>query len=202
MSELPQFYAASMPDAGIIYAYNDVDDMKSLRRVLARAISPTAAGGAEPDVDAGEAWLYLVPDYAVDREAPKFQRPAVTIQLLDTQSAPSGPKMGFNYSVEHLMTITAYGRTRPETIALARKVWVALEDSLRSRADLWATDFNARLARKLRVLSDSLSMGFADTDDQGKWERPLELRVRAPRMREVLNAPILQSVGASGTTSG
>jgi hypothetical protein len=202
---VPQFYANGIPVAGISYFYNDLDDLKSMRRALARALCPeaAAAGMTTAALEAsGEPFFFIVPDYFADREAPKFRRPAITIRLLETLPAESGGQMGPTYNVEQYMQLVAYGNDKPHSWALRQQLRDALESRYRMRIPLFAPDLRLRLARSLRVVPSSLAMGFEDTDDQGKWQAPLTLRATSPRMRTTTpDAPILRSVGVTPSFS-
>jgi hypothetical protein len=46
----------------------------------------------------------------------------------------------------------------------------------------------------MRVLQTSLSMGLLQTDDEGKWSRPLSMRLDVPRVRSQRMAPFVQQI--------
>jgi hypothetical protein len=181
------------------WTYNQLDELKSLRRYFQRIVSPGATGGNEPGP--GEPWWYLVPD--VDEEDPtegEFMRPAVTIELIDTGPSLDGGGSATRpqYDVEHSVVLKVYGETRLGTIELAERVFAALNaggrDGASYRPQMWAFPLGAMLARRMRVLRPSLSMGMQGTDDEGKWSRPITLRVRAPRLRPVHARPVIERI--------
>lgn len=198
-----QFAAITVPDAWIEYTYNTPDDLKSVRLWIANWLSPRTKTGKRADTDNGEPNLYIVPDLTTGTTEGKFERPAITIALLSDVPGPRRPANGSNYSVQHLLSLVAYGRDRPETVTLAARLYSMFEEGdgrqAVNRIPMWATDFNARLARMMRVLPESLSMSMAEpNDDEGKWQQSLEVRVEAPRLRPVPATPIVRRVAING----
>lgn len=190
------FVAHSTSAAVWDYAYSDEHDLLSIRRWLARGISPTLLATGTPGP--GEAYIFPEPLEAT------FMRPALTIRLSNTGGTlMEGGAASPTFYVEHAVTITAYDEGRGPTVLLAQEVWRLLHgwahDGASWSIPLWNIDAGARLARRLKVLRTSLAMGLDETDDEGKWSRPITLRVRSPRTRPVATAPLIETVATTTT---
>jgi hypothetical protein len=180
------------------YRYNTGDDLCSLQEWLARMVSPSTWGGADPSGD--DPYVFLIP---LESE---FMRPAVTIELVDEDLTEAGAASRGVYAVSLSVSVVSYGRDRGHTIDLAQRVWDAVNDrGAAYRPQMWAwslagSDENGRqraaprLARRMRVLQTSLSMGLLQTDDEGKWSRPLSMRLDVPRVRSQRMAPFVQQI--------
>jgi hypothetical protein len=201
VSELHRnFVSTTLSEGGIDYVYNDPDDLKSMRRWLQRKLSPGATKTTNPDSTKDEPFLFTEPIEGT------FKRPAITIRLIDDLGIVTQGHASSNYLKQHLVMFTAYGEDRRQTVAIAEAMWDCFfsggdPSGARFRIPVWAFDLNARLARFMRVLPESLSMGLDETNEQGEWERGVEARILAPRIRPVPGAPALQGLGLAGTVS-
>ena len=179
------------------YAYNTADDISSLQEWLARSVSPSTIGGGDPSGD--DPYVFAIPQEA------EFVRPAVTVELVDEGlSGPAAASRG-SYSTMLSISVISYGRDRSHTLWLAQRVWDVVNGGAgvaAYRPQMWAWSLAGvgsngvqraapRLARRMRVLQTSLSMGLLQTDDEGKWSRPLSMRVDVPRLRSQTPAPII-----------
>jgi hypothetical protein len=184
MPEVLTASAVAISDAYVAAGYNDLDDLKSIRRWLYRAIP--------------EVYIYIEPIEGM------FERPALTVRPADQGLAEGGQgAFAHTYNVEHSIIITAYGLDRAATIELGQRVWRLLHegagDGAAYRLPMWSFALNAALARKLRVVAPSLAMSLEETDDEGKWSRPIELRVQSPRSRPTRRAPLVERVTITTT---
>jgi hypothetical protein len=188
------------------YRYNVADDLYSLQEWLARAVSPSTNGGSDPADD--DPFVFVIPLEA------EFERPAVTVELVDEDLAAAGAASRSSYQASLSVSVISYGRDRTHTLALAQRVWDAVNDhgggSAAYRPPMWAwtlagVDANGvqrpapRLARRMRVLQTSLAMGLLQTDDEGKWSRPLSMRVDVPRIRSQGLAPVVWQINEAVT---
>jgi hypothetical protein len=119
-------------------------------------------------------------------------RGALTVRLVRTgqSGTDDGRWAKVSYDLEHQVVLMAYGPTDPDpvvarqrTIDLSERVARMLHE--RGSIPLYAEVLRAEVARNLRVLRPSISMGLEATDDEGRWTRPVEFTVRAPRHREI-----------------
>lgn len=174
--------AWAIGEAGIASEYQDDWDLKSFRRFLYRNL-----GG-----DAGPK-LFIEPDEGM------FSRPAVTIRLATTRQMSRAARRP-TYDVEHALVVMVYGRDRAETVTLAKRVWRLMNEGGAEgpafRIPMWEFASGNRLSRWMRVESGSLSMSLDATDDEGQWQRSIEVRVKSPRMRlpRGLRPPVIASV--------
>jgi hypothetical protein len=177
------------------FSYGPVDDLQSLALYLQRIVSPsiTAPINVQTGVPANGDPLFHTKPLEED-----FTRPAVTVQLVDDTASTYSPSDASarrrSYNAQHSFVITSYGDPdaaiggRADTIRIADLVWRALNEGATNemgayRPQLWSFAMSAMLARRMRVVRTSLSMGLVDTDDQNKWLRPLSCRVICPRVR-------------------
>lgn len=188
------FVATALAEAKIAYAYNDLDDLKSLRRWVARWLSPNTSATVDPTGD--EPWVFLEPISGT------FKRPAVTIRLLPTTGVVTQRAPGSNYAVLHRFVLTAYHEDHDTTVALGERLWRGFQEGgdpsmARFRVPMWAFGLNARLGRYMRVDPATLSFDLAETNEQGQWSRPLSVSIQSPRMRGAAGVPRIQSVDLS-----
>jgi hypothetical protein len=162
--------------------YTDLNDLKSVRRFFKRHLAPTT----------DSPFIYIEP---LEGE---FMRPSVTIRLVNTGPSGTGQAARPTYDVQHQLVISAYGRDRAETMALADKTWRLLmeggSNGAAFRIPLWEFASGGRLARWLRVDRNSLGFSLEATDDQGLWSRAIEARVASPRSKLVRVTPLMASV--------
>ena len=194
MSSIGQLSAGAVSGATWNYRYDDTDDLLSLARFLKRSLAPTG-GPNTPPAD-GEPFIYTQPDEG------DFRRPALTIRLVASDPAAlAAASWSPSYNVEHAVVITAYGRDRDETMRLAQKLRRVFDeggyDGVPYSVPMWAIEAGVHVARRMRVLRSSLAMGLEQSDDANLWSRPLELRLRSPRLRLEKPAPIIQRVVTS-----
>lgn len=167
-------------DARMVYEPNDPDDLLSIQRFL---------------------FLNLPSDIKLFRFGAwegTFKRPAVTLRLVDTQPLSEGPVRRPSWTVEHQIVAMAYHLDRAQTLTLGQQVHGLLHAGGRGERPysipLWVDAWGAELARKLRVVRPSIRMGLEATDDENKWARPVEFRVRSPRLRPQPIAPVIDSI--------
>ena len=193
--------AAGTTWADLDFTYNDDDDLESIRRWLFRALCPNGyADGCGLPLD-GEPYIFIWPRL----QEGEFKRPAITLRLLTTFPAAisqPGPE-GASYDENLSLVATCYGRDGTETIAIAEKMRRAFRAGTPGerayRLPMWWIAGGVKLARKLRVLPPSLSMGLDNTDDESMWSRPLEFTVTTPRLRPVTPVPDMRSYRSSTT---
>lgn len=183
MTDINQLDAVALATAHLRYEYNDRDDLLSMRRWIARNLSPTASAASDPGV--GEPWVYVEPLEA------RFMRPAITVRLVRTALVADGRRNAASrptYDVEHSLVLMAHATTRDEAISLGEKLWRLFHEGGSSRTPyripMW--EFGAgggRLDRQIRVIRESVSIGLDSTDEPDKWTRPVEVRVQSPRLR-------------------
>lgn len=174
--------ASALSSSFFAHTYDDEDDLKSVRRFLKRILAP----------DSDTPYIYIEPLEA------EFMRPAVTIELVTTRPVNAGGARNASWDVEHTLTVRVYDEGREATTRLGERVWLAFTqggaDGAAFRIPMWAfAAGGARLSRFMRVSRDSLSMGNQQTDDESKWVRPIDLRVRSPRVRPISARPTIQS---------
>ena len=193
--------AIAFASTGFRYRYNTDDDLSSLQEWVARSVSPSTNGGGDPAGD--DPYVFVIPLEA------EFQRPAVTVELVDEALSGPGAASRGSYYATLSISVISYGRDRSHTLSLAQRVWDAFNDRGAGggayRPQMWgwslaAVDANGaqqaapRLARRMRVLQTSLAMGLLQTDDEGKWSRPLSMRVDVPRLRSQASAPVIWQI--------
>lgn len=192
MSTLEQnFVGTTLARGGILYTYNDIDDIKSLRRWVQRGLSPETTATRDPDP--GNPWVFIEPISGV------FKRPAVTIRLLPTSGNVTERDNSANYAVTHSFVLTAYHEDHDTTIELGQRLWRLFWDGgdpsqARHRVPMWAFDLNARLARMMRVIPESMTQDLAETNEQGQWSRALSVSIRVGRFRMPPQVATIQSV--------
>jgi hypothetical protein len=175
--------AYSLSHAEAEMTYNDLDDLKSMRRFLKRALAP----------DTDEPYIYIEPIEA------EFMRPAVTVKLVRTSPVGTVQARRPSYDVEHALVVTSYGRDRAETVSLGERVWRLFNegDSRQGaayRVPMWDFASGMRLSRWMRVPRENLSVGLDTADEGGHWSRPIEMRVKSPRVRPIRRVPTMASV--------
>lgn len=183
MTAINQLDAVALASAFIDYEYRDSDDLLSVRRWIARNLSPGASASTDPGP--GEPWVYVEPLEAT------FIRPAITVRLVRTGLVSDGRRNAASrptYDVEHSLVLMAHATTRDEAISLGEKLWRLFHeggsDLTPYRIPMW--EFGAgggQLDRQMRVVRESVSIGLDSTDEPDKWTRPLEVRVQSPRLR-------------------
>jgi hypothetical protein len=187
--------AGSVSGASWVYRYDDPDDLLSLAHWLHLSLSPNASAGQNPTGD--EPYIYPQPLEGT------FQRPSVTMTVVASLPALNVPlaAMGPSYAREHQLVLTAFGQDRAQTLRIASNLHRCFEeggfDGVPWSVPLWIGGAGTKLARRMRVVRASLSMGMDQTDDQGKWARPLEVRVQSPRLRLERPVPIIERVVTS-----
>jgi hypothetical protein len=201
--------AIAYANTDFVYRYNPLDELYSMQEWLARSVSPSTNGGGDPQND--DPYVFVVPLEGT------FVRPAVTVELVDEGLAGPRAASPHIYMVTLSLSVVSYGVDRDHTFKLAQRVWDAVNDRGAGRASyrpqMWAwslagSDANGdqraapRLARRMRVLQTSLAMGLLQTDDEGKWSRPLSMRVDVPRVRSQLSAPVVQWIGEAVSVRG
>jgi hypothetical protein len=196
MSVLAQnFVATAQARAGVLYTYNDLDDMKSLRRWVQRWLSPETDETHDPDE--ANPFVYLEPLTGT------FKRPAVTIRLLPTTGLVTQRDPSSNYAVVHQFVLTAYHEDHDKSLALGERLWRGFWEGgdpalARHRVPMWAFGLNARLSRFMRILPETMSQDLAETNEQGVWSRALNVSIRAPRFRQAPSVPTVRSIGVRG----
>ena len=188
------FVSTTLAQAGISYAYNDIDDLKSLRRWVQRWLSPET--DATHDPDPGNPWVFIEPISGT------FKRPAVTIRLLPTTGVVTQRAPASNYAVLHRFVLTSYHEDHDTTIELGQRLWRGFTEGgdpalARFRIPMWAFGLNARLSRYMVVLPETLSQDLAETNEQGVWSRALNVTIQSPRFRMAPGVPKIESVGLS-----
>jgi hypothetical protein len=194
MTAIGPIGAWSIGDALVYYRCSDADDLRSIRRFLKRELAP----------ETETPYIYIVPDLENLTYEGRFQRPAVTIRLVMSGPSGVGQAARGTYQVTHSVVVTAYGESRESTMTLAQQVWRLFHEGGRSfrgaafRIPMWEYPSGMRLDRWMRVQRPTLSMGIDATDDEGKWSRPIQMRIDSPREREVEQTPLIGSVSTSG----
>lgn len=203
--QMPPMMAITISAGRWGYQYSVTDDLFSLRRYLSRIITPTTIDPSA-NVPAGAPNWYVEPDEG------EFLLPAVTIQLIDDAASSYSPSDANvsrrSYRDEHSIAIRAYGNPnaaiggRADTIRIGDLVWRALNeggpDYAAYRPAMWSFAMGALLARRMTLMRASLSMGLADTDDEGRWYRTVTCRVISPRVRPLgPTKPVLQQLYTS-----
>ena len=192
--ELGPMSTYALADALVYYRREDADDLRNIRRFLKRELAP------ESDTP----YIYLVPSLESTTVEGTFKRPAVTVQLVMTGPSGSAQAARSTYTVMHSLVVTAYGESRVATMELSQRVYRLFNEGGRGfrgaayRIPMWEYPSGMRLDRWMRVLRPSLSMGLDATDDEGKWSRPIQMRIESPREREVEQVPLMGAVSISG----
>jgi hypothetical protein len=186
------FVAIATQSSGILYGYNDPDDIKSVRRWLKRELSPATDDDTDPGP--GEPFVFVEPIIGT------FKRPAVTVRQLPVIPRITENLASTNYQVEHSFVLTAYGDDYDETFSLGERMRRMISEGSSPlfapyRIPLWAFDLDARLARWMQVVPDSVQMELAETNEQGMWQRSMNLRVKAGRRRGTQHVPAVKSIG-------
>ena len=165
--------------AAIAYHHELDDDALSIQRFLWIALGR----------DAGP---FVYRFGAIEGTFKRDPHGAITVRLVRAGAAASddGRVAKASYDLDHQLVLMVYGAVaddpaaaRQNTIALSERVARALYE--RASIPMYAKALRAELARSLRVLPRSISMGLEATDDEGRWARPVECTVRAPRLRAV-----------------
>jgi hypothetical protein len=194
--------------ANIPYFANDEDDLKSLRRYLARTLSPELLTQNTPA--AGDPWIYYKPlpepvgglDGLTEGQ---FRRPSITIVLVRSAPTVGSPNNAArsSYEITHTLVLNCYGDDaaadpRYSTMLLAERTFSLLHGGDFTHAPwripMWNFWAGVKLARMMRVLPASLSMDLDMTDDLGKWYRPITMQLTSPRTRGRQANPIVQTV--------
>ena len=184
-------YQDPPPRAWLEYRYDETDDLIAVQRWLWKGLGR----------DAGP-YVYIEPlEGTFERKAGLG---AVTVLALPV-TIPEGRATTPFYKEQMQLVISAYGSApagepgRAETVALGRRIWRLFNEGQPGappwRIPMYADAYRAQLARFLRVLPRSLSMGLEDTTDQGLWRRPIEVTVEAPRQRDVRFTPTVEAIG-------
>lgn len=187
--------AGFVTGASWVYRYDDPDDFLSIARWLHLSLSPGATSTDGPQGD--EPWIYPEPKEGT------FQRPSITMRVVTSQPATGQPlaAMGPSYGREHSLVLTAFGQDRAQTLRIAANLMRCFEeggfDGTPWSLPMWMSGAGTKLARRMRVVRASLAMGMEQTDDEGKWARPLEVRVQSPRLRLERPIPIIERVVTS-----
>jgi hypothetical protein len=177
--------------------YDDETDAKSLRRYLAAYLNPASVNHrnvAGSGSSGGGPYIYYNPD-----PEGQFERPSVTIRTVSTTETLPTVRRAYNssYAVRHSLVLTVYGMNRASTMALASQVFDLLNGGDPQHPPWRIPVFNfqvgVKVARFLRLLPGSLSMGLDETDDLNRWYRPVELQLDAPRTRGAVIGPVYQS---------